>query len=140
MILSSQRTLLSDAVFNAEKDKKLLTMNPLFQDGKKMVPSVTRVFSKNQEMYVYLEAYEPLATATEPIVATVSFYRGKVKAFETDPLQLTDGLNPKTKAVPLRFSLSVSSLRAGNYTCQVSVFDPTAQKFNIWRAPITVVQ
>jgi hypothetical protein len=42
--------------------------------------------------------------------------------------------------VPLRFSLPVSSLRAGNYTCQVSVFDPTAQKFNIWRAPITVVQ
>jgi len=140
VILSSQRTLLSDAVFNAEKEKKLLTMNPLFQDGKKMIPSVTRVFSKNQEMYVYLEAYEPLATTTEPIVATVAFYRGKVKAFETDPLQLTDGLNPKSKAVPLRFSLPVSSLRAGNYTCQVSVFDPTAQKFNIWRAPITVLQ
>ncbi len=38
VILSSQRTALSEAVFNAEKDKKLLTMNPLFQDGKKTGP------------------------------------------------------------------------------------------------------
>jgi VWFA-related protein len=140
VILSSQRTLLSEAVFTAEKDKKLLSLNPLYQDGKQMVPSITRVFTRNQEMYVYLEAYEPAATSTEPIVATVTFYRGKVKAFQTDPLQVTDGLNAKTKAVPLRFSLPVSSLRAGNYTCQVSVFDPSAQKFNIWRAPVTVVQ
>ena len=140
VILSSQRTQLSEAVFLAEKDKKLLTLNPLYQDGKQMVPSITRVFSKNQEMYIYLEAYEPAATATEPIVATVTFYRGKVKEFQTDPLQVTDGLNAKTKAVPLRFSLPMSGLRAGNYTCQVSVFDPSAQKFNIWRQPVTVVQ
>jgi VWFA-related protein len=140
VILSSQRTQLSEAVFNAEKDKKLLTLNPLFQDGKKMVPSVTRVFNKSQEMYIYLEAYEPAAASTEPIVATVTFYRGKVKEFQTDPLQVTDGLNAKTKAVPLRFSLPMSTLRAGNYTCQVSVFDPSAQKFNIWRQPVTVVQ
>ena len=46
------------------------------------MPSVTRVFNKSQEMYVYLEAYEPAATATEPIVATVAFYRGRTKAFE----------------------------------------------------------
>jgi len=140
VILSSQRTPLSEAVFTAEKDKKLLSLNPLFQDGKQMVPSITRVFTRNQEMFVYLEAYEPAAASTEPIVATVTFYRGKVKEFQTDPLQVTDGLNAKTKAVPLRFSLPVSSLRAGNYTCQVSVFDPSAQKFNIWRAPVTVVQ
>jgi len=139
VVLSSQRTQLSDAVFLAEKDKKLLTLNPLFQDGKKMVPSITRVFKRNQEMYVYLEAYEPLATTTEPIVATVAFYRNGVKAFQTDPLQVTDGLNPKSKAVPLRFSLPMQALRIGEYTCQVNVLDPSAQKFSIWRQPVTVV-
>ena len=50
---------MSDAVFNAEKDKKLLTLNPLFQDGKKLVPSVTRVFKTTRRCIVYLEAYEP---------------------------------------------------------------------------------
>jgi VWFA-related protein len=140
VILSSQRTALSDAVFNAEKDKKLLTMNPLFQDGKKLVPSVTRVFKTNQEMFVYLEAYEPLATATQPLVASVAFYRGKMKAFQTDPLEVTQGLNDKSKAVPLRFALPLANMKTGTYTCQVNVFDPTNQKFVIWRAPVILTQ
>lgn len=140
VILSSQRTALNEAVFNAEKNKHLLTMNPLFQDGKKLVPSVTRVFKTNQEMYVYLEAYEPNATATQPLVASVAFYRGKNKAFQTDPLQVKDGLNDKSKAVPLRFALPLSSMKAGQYTCQVNVFDPTNQKFVIWRSPVILTQ
>ncbi len=69
----------------------------MFQDGKKLVPSVTRVFNKNQEMYVYLEAYEPAATTTQPVVASVAFYHGKVKAFQTDPLEVTQGLNDKVE-------------------------------------------
>jgi VWFA-related protein len=140
VILSSQRTALSEAVFNAEKDKKLLTMNPLFQDGKKLVPSVTRVFKTNQEMFVYLEAYEPMAAATQPLVASVAFYRGKMKAFQTDPLEVTQGLNDKSKAVPLRFALPLTNMKAGTYTCQVNVFDPTNQKFVIWRAPVILTQ
>lgn len=68
-----------------------------------------------------------------------SFYRGKVKAFETDPLQVTEGLNPKTKALALRFSMPLSKLQSGRYTCQVSVLDPSAQKFAFWRAPVVVL-
>ncbi len=65
----------------AEKDKKILAAHPLIQDGVKLVPSVTRVFRNDQNMYVYLEAYEPAAETTQPVVANVSFYRGKVKGF-----------------------------------------------------------
>ncbi|HEY2018861.1 MAG TPA: VWA domain-containing protein [Bryobacteraceae bacterium] len=139
VVLSSQRTDLSAAVFNAEKDKKLLEANPLVQGGQKMVPSVTRVFKKDQNMYVYLEAYEPAADSTQPLVASVSFYRGKVKAFETAPLQVAEGLNAKSKAVPLRFSVPLAKLQPGKYECQVNVLDPTGQKFNFWRAPVMVL-
>ena len=139
VILSSQRTDLNQAVFNAEKDKKLLTLNPLFQDGKKLVPSVTRVFNRGQQMYVYLEAYEPAATSTQPLVASVAFYSGKSKAFQTDPLEVTDGLNDKSKAVPLRFALPLANMKPGRYICQVNVFDPTNQKFVIWRSPVTLI-
>jgi len=38
------------------------------------------------------------------MVATVSFYRGKVKTFETAPLKIAGGLNAKSKAVPVTFS------------------------------------
>jgi VWFA-related protein len=140
VILSSQRIDMSQAVFNAEKDKKILAANPLIEDGKKLIPSVTRVFSKSQELYVYLQAYQPTAETTQPLVATVSFIRGKVKAFETAPLQITEGLDPKSKSLPLKFSVPLAKLAPGRYTCQVSVLDPTGQKFNFWRAPVVVVQ
>jgi VWFA-related protein len=139
VVLSSQRIELSQAVFNAEKDKKLLAANPLIEDGKKLIPSVTRVFNRNQELYVYLQAYEPGAETTQPLVATVSFIRGKVKAFETAPLQITEGLDPKSKALPLKFSVPLGKLAPGRYTCQVSVLDPAGQKFAFWRAPMVVV-
>ena len=139
VVLSNQREKLDAAVASAEKDKKLLAAHPLIQDGVKLIPSVTRVFRKDQNLYVYLEAYQPTASVTQPLMANVSFYRGKVKAFETDPIRVSDGLNPKTKAVPLRFSVPLAKLEAGRYTCQVSVMDPTAQKFAFWRARIVVL-
>ena len=139
VVLSSQREKLDAAVATAEKDKKILAAHPFIQDGVKLIPSVTRVFRKDQNLYVYLEAYEPAADATQPLMANVSFYRGKVKAFETDPMQVSEGLNPKTKAVPLRFSMPLGKLQPGKYTCQVSVFDPGGQKFAFWRAPVVVL-
>jgi VWFA-related protein len=138
VVLSSQRMDMNDAVFNAEKDKKLLSANPLIEGGKKLLPSVTRVFNKNQELYVYLQAYEPTAYKTQPLVATVSFIRGKVKAFESAPLQVTEGLDEKSKALPLKFSVPLGKLSPGRYTCQVSVLDPTNQKFAFWRAPLVI--
>ena len=98
MVLSNQREDLNAALATAEKDKKLLAANPLVQDNQKLVPSVTRVFRKDQNMFVYLEAYQPDADTTQPLVASVSFYRGKVKAFETAPLQITEGLNAKIES------------------------------------------
>jgi hypothetical protein len=69
----------------------------------------------------------------------VSFYRGTVKAFETAPLQITEGLNPKSKAVPLRFSVPLEKLQPGRYTCQVSVLDPLAEKFAVWRSTMVLL-
>jgi VWFA-related protein len=139
VVLSNQREKLDAAVATAEKDKKLLAAHPLIQDGVKLIPSVTRVFRKDQNLYVYLEAYEPSAQTTEPLMANVSFYRGKVKAFESEPLRVSDGLNPKTKAVPLRFTMPLAKLQPGRYTCQVSVLNPGAQKFAFWRARVVVL-
>jgi VWFA-related protein len=139
VVLSNQREKLDAAIATAERDRRLLTSDPLVQDGVKLVPSVTRVFKRDQDMYVYLEAYEPTAETTQPLVATVSFYRGKTKAFETAPLQVTEGLNAKSKALPVRFSVPMAKLQPGRYTCQVSVLDPTAQKFAFWRAPMVLV-
>jgi hypothetical protein len=107
------------------------------QNGEKLIPSVTRVFRKDQQMFVFLEAYEPAADKTQPVVATLTFYRGdtrKVKAFESAPVQVTDGLNPSTKGVPVRFSVPLATLEPGKYVCQVTVLEPSVQRFAVSRA------
>ncbi len=138
VVLSGQRVDLKDALYTAGKDKAP-TANPLIQDGQKLIPSVTRVFSKSRDMYVYLQAYERGAASMQPLVAFVSFYRGQTKAFETPPLQVAEGMDNKLKTVPLRFSLALKQLPPGRYNCQVSVVDPAGQRAAFWQAPVLLV-
>jgi VWFA-related protein len=143
VVLASQRMDVADSLYSAGKTAAQATnqqVNPLVYEGHMLMPSVTRVFSRSRDMYVYLQAYERDATATRPLVAFVTFYHGKTKAFETPPLPVTDGLDPKTHAVPLRFSLALSKLPPGRYDCQVSVVDPTSQKAAFWQAPVMLIQ
>ena len=140
VVLSSQRVDLRDALFSAQKDKgKTEAVNPLVQNGEKLIPSVTRVFHKTGDMYVYLQAYERNAATTQPLVAFVTFYRGQTKAFETPPLPVTDGMDEKSKAVPLRFDVSLGKLTPGEYNCQVTVLDPTGQKAAFWNTPVMLI-
>ena len=139
VVLSSQRVPLGDAIYSVQQKVAAEAANPLVYEGQKLVPSVTRVFSKSRELYVFLQAYERGATTTQPLVAFVSFYRGGVKAFETPPLAVTEGLDARSKAVPLRFSVPLDRLAPGQYECQVTVLDPTGQKAAFWQAPIMLV-
>jgi hypothetical protein len=139
VILSNQIQDMKDSLYSAEKDPRLLAENPLVANRKKLVPSVTGVFKVTQNMYVYVETYEPLAAATEPIMAYVSFYRGKTKSFETEPLVVKDGLDAKTKALPVRFSVPLSKLAPGQYTCQVTLYNPKEQKFSFTRSDVYLV-
>jgi VWFA-related protein len=140
VVLSSQRIELKDALYNAAKGKdKEETTNPLVQNGQKLIPSVTRVFSKRRNMYVYLQAYEQGAPSVQPVIAFVSFYHAQAKAFETQPLAITDGLNNRLKTMPLNFAITLNQLPPGDYTCQVTVLDPTGQKATFWRSPVVLV-
>jgi VWFA-related protein len=139
VILSSQRVDIRDALFNAKSKTNADAVNPLIADGLKLIPSVTRVFSKSRDMYVYLQAYERGATTTQPLVAFVTFYRGQNKAFETSPVPITEGLDAKSKAVPLRFNLALEKLTPGEYNCQVTVLDTGGQKAAFWQAPVMLV-
>ena len=56
----------------------------------------------------------------------------------TAPLLFTDGLNPKSKAAPLRLSLPLTQFAPGQYDCQVTVLDPAVQKAAFWQSPIQI--
>jgi VWFA-related protein len=142
VVLSSQRVDLKDALFNAQKNKdrvKEEDVNPLVQNGQKLIPSVTRVFRQSQSMYVYLQAYEQGAAAAQPLVAFVSFYHEQTKAFETQPMEITSGLNNRLQTMPFSFSIPLSQLPPGEYDCQISVLNPTGQKAAFWQAQVKVV-
>ena len=104
VVLGGQRVPLGDALYSVDQKISAEAVDPLVFEGQKLIPSVTRVFSKSRDLYVLLQAYQRGATTTQPLVAFVTFYRGDVKTFETPPLAVTSGLNMKSKAVPLRFT------------------------------------
>jgi hypothetical protein len=141
VVLSSQRVDMRDALFSAGKDKgkQAQQFNPLVIDGQKLIPSVTRVFSKAKDMYVYLQAYEPGAEVTQPLLAFVTFYQGQAKAYETAPLGVSESLANRLKTVPFRFSFALDKLHPGEYLCQVTVLDPKGQKAAFWQAPVMLV-
>ncbi|HYK37029.1 VWA domain-containing protein, partial [Alloacidobacterium sp.] len=54
IVLSSQQIDVHDAIYNAAKEKeqnKAEAVDPLVQNGRKFIPSVTRVFSQTRPMY-----------------------------------------------------------------------------------------
>ncbi|HMD50664.1 MAG TPA: hypothetical protein VKG79_16245, partial [Bryobacteraceae bacterium] len=139
VVLSSQRVDFKNALYNAKDKNQAETVNPLVQEGQKLIPSVTRVFSKTRDLYVYLQAYQQEATTANPLVAFVTFYRGQSKAFETPPLKVTEALSNRLKTTPLKFSLSLAKLPPGEYNCQVTILDPTTQKAAFWQAPVMLI-
>ena len=58
VVLSSQRVPLGDSIYNVKQKIDAEAANPLVLDGQKLIPSVTRVFSKSRDLYVFLQAYE----------------------------------------------------------------------------------
>lgn len=138
VVLSSQRVNLKDALYNAVKAKDEAA-NPLVEGGWKLIPSVTRVFRKDQTMYVYLQAYEPGTAAIRPLVAFVTFYDGQGKVLETQPLRMTAAMASSVRPVPMRFSVPLDRLQTGNYDFQITVLDPDGEKAAFWQAPIVLL-
>jgi VWFA-related protein len=140
VVLSSQKVDLKDAIFNALKQKdRTETANPLVQEGQVLIPSVTRVFNKSKEMYIYLQAYEQGAERIQPVVAFVGFYKGQDEVYETAPIQVAEGMSNRLKTIPLRFTVPLDKLDVGEYNCQVTVLDPNGQKVAFWSSPVMVV-
>ncbi len=154
VVLSSQRVEQHEALYDAEKAKereKETAVNPLVQDGRKLVPSVTRVFSIGREIYVYLQAYKQSYGSTaaasttpanqnqsSPLFAYVSLYLGDNKVYETSPTAVTPSTTTRLGTMPFNFSFGVDKLSPGEYDCQVTVLDPATQKTTFWRAPIVL--
>jgi hypothetical protein len=144
VVLSSQRVELDAALFNATKDKDknqvLSAVNPLVQEGQKLVPSVTRVFRTSRPMYVYLQAYQQGVEPPHPLAAFVTFYRGDVKAFETAPATVSERVPNRLNTMPIKLSIPLETLATGEYRLQVTVLDPAGQAAAFWHTQVMLVR
>lgn len=143
VVLSSQRVALGNALFDATKDKDTRavqqSVNPLVQQDQKLIPSVTRVFSKTKPMYVYLQAYQQETDPVHPLLAYVTFYRGTEKALETEPVTAAERVDNRLNTMPIKLSFPLDQLTTGEYLCQVTVLDPAGGKAAFWQSPVMIV-
>jgi VWFA-related protein len=148
VVLSGQHIDLKDALYNATKGKdaaKNDAANPLVSNGLKLIPSVTRVFSTDRELYVYLQAYRGAnpatpATSNTPLVAFVTLFHEQKKVFETAPIAVTSIQGSRLGVVPINFSIGLGGLATGQYECQISVLDPDGHKVAFWQGAIMLAR
>jgi hypothetical protein len=141
VVWSGQRQPIAEAI-GAGANQKLLADHPLVYEGQKLIPSITRALTSKQNLYVYFEVYDPAqqaATRKPRVVATVGFYRQGRKAFESAPVELSTLLTTRQGTMPVQFQVPLKGLKPGRYTCQVSVIDEVARKFEFLRAPLVVL-
>jgi len=111
--------------------------NPLFRNGTELIPSVTHVFSTDQNLYLFYEVYEPTRPSDAPqsekfaarILTSATFFKGTVKVFETPLIEANQINTLERKAVSIELEVPLNKLKPGFYTCQVKVIDDAAGKF-----------
>jgi VWFA-related protein len=140
VVWSNQREALTASIGNAGGNKKLLNEHPLVDNGQKLIPDITRVFRKDQKLYVYFEVYDPGTVATPSVSAELMMFRGKSKAFESAPVRVTKPKSGRQNTLAFQFEMPLANIPPGRYTCQVSVIDEQARKFGFARAGLVVLQ
>jgi VWFA-related protein len=139
VVWSNQREKLEAAVGAVRRDRKTIRAHPLIQEGQKVIPSVTRVFRTDQNLYVYAEAYDAGRQAEAPqpsLLASLQFFREGVKAFETEPTRVRRLTGTRT---PIELSVPLASLKPGRYTVQLTVVDEIGKKFAFPRATLVIL-
>jgi len=142
VILSSQREAVSAAVGAADNNRKLLTNHPLIQDGQKVVPSITRVFRKDQTLYVYFEVYDPSVDPdqkTPNVYAAVELLQGARKAFTSRPVRVDKLATSRPGVAPFSFEIPLNRLQPGEYVSQVDVIDERGHKFAFPRSSMVLL-
>jgi VWFA-related protein len=142
VIVSSQKEAMSAAVGAAEKNAKLIKEHPLIQDGQKLVPSITRVFRKDQTLYVYFEIYDPSLDPdqkTPSVTAGLQLMQGARQAFLSQPVRLNKLATARPGVAPFSFQVPLARLQPGEYVSQVDVIDELGRKFAFPRSSLVVL-
>jgi hypothetical protein len=144
IIWSSQREKVTAAVGSAARaTRKELTANPLIVGDEKVIPNITKVFRRSQNLYVNFDVYDarpdPADGRVRRVKVNMSLFNKKgAKAFEIGPLSATQLVETRPEAVPVQFQVPLKDLAPGRYECQINVVDEVGRKFAFPRAPLVI--
>jgi VWFA-related protein len=96
--------------------------SPLDVGGERIIPSVTRVFTDQQTLYVFFQAYLPQKVDGTILRAGLVFFRNGQRLSDT-PMVAPAEYDEKTHAATFRISLPLTGLGAGRYTVQAIVVE-----------------
>ncbi len=149
VLLSSQlETVRKTSETSKEVEKKALAQDakmksPLEMSGERIIPSVTRVFTTQQKLYVFFQAYLPANSDGSKLRAALVFFRNGERSSAT-PLVEPAEVNTKARTAAFRISLPLERLAPGRYTVQAVVVEvggaqaAFARNYFALRAPATV--
>jgi hypothetical protein len=144
IIWSSQREKVTAAVGSAARaTRKELTANPLIVGDEKVIPNITKVFRRSQNLYVNFDVYDarpdPADGRVRRVKVNMSLFNKKgAKAFEIGPLSATQLVETRPEAVPVQFQVPLKDLAPGRYECQINVVDEVGRKFAFPRVPLVI--
>jgi VWFA-related protein len=135
VVLSSQLVPVqksSEVQTKTEGLRTKLASSPLEMNGETIIPSVTRLFTQNQTLYVFFQAYYPEKNESkEPVDgntlrAGLIFFRNGLQVNATPMLGPSD-VDSKKYVASFRISLPLAKLQGGRYSVQAIVIAPGTQ-------------
>ncbi len=147
LVFSNQRQPAGQQIAGVKGDKKLTAENPLIDSsGQTILPNVTRAFRPGQDLWAYIEVYDPTIPENmaqnfrvASVVASLALYQGGQKILETEPLRVNRLNAKRDNVLSLLLRAQLKDLKPGQYTCQINVIDELGRKFAFPRAPLVVL-
>jgi VWFA-related protein len=91
--------------------------SPLDVAGERVIPSVTRVFTNQQTLYILFQAYAPQKTDLSRLRAGLAFFRDGRRINQT-PMVAPAQVNEGSHTASFRISLPLAAVSSGRYTVQ----------------------
>jgi hypothetical protein len=107
---------------------------------------VIRVFRPGQDLFVYLEVYDPTIPENLPqnarvtsVAADLALYDGDRKVLETEAVRVNRLDAKRDNVLALRLQAPLKDLKPGKYVCQVNVIDELGRKFAFPRTAVVLL-
>jgi hypothetical protein len=95
---------------------------PLDVGGERIIPSVTRVFTNQQMLYIFFQAYVPEKADLHQLRAGLELFRNGARVSQT-PIVAPAQLDDKTRTASFRISLPLNMVAIGRYAVQAVVVE-----------------